>query len=59
MDDKQGKKRILYDLIKREALKGTPPRQTYEMVRAMITQDPSLCDIDDLKQLLREDGSKH
>ena len=55
MDEKQGKKRILFDLIRREVLKGTSPRKTYEMVRAMILQDPSLLDISDLEQLVQSD----
>jgi len=60
VDEKQGKKRILFDLIRREALKGTPPRKTYEMIRAMIAQDPSLLDITDLEQLVQSTrGKRH
>lgn len=56
MDDKQEKKNILRDMVRREALRGTSPRRTLEMMRAMIAQNPSLLDAEDLEQLLRSEG---
>ncbi len=56
MDDKQEKKKLLRDMVRREALRGTSPRKTLDMMRAMIEQNPSLLDKEDLEQLLRSEG---